>query len=389
MSKSALLRRGVRVFSILAVTALALTGCTSGNDATDESDASAKNTEPWTIDAVFVTCDSGEELAMCEGTSEVAPYNALPVEEVEGKDVEVCVLVPHVADPVWLGINYGVVTEAERLGVKMQFNDAGGYANIAEQNSQVEDCVSQGVDAIVVGAVSADALDPVLAIAQDAGVKVIDGGNGINSSHVDARAVLDYYQMGQAIGEHLASLGEELKVALLPGPAGAGWSERSVVGFKDAIAGSSISLADVRYGDPVKEVQTGLVEDTLAADPDIDVIVGTAVTAEVAAIVAEERGLTGKLGIYSTYISPTLTPLLEGGQVACAPNDQGVYLARTQIDLAVRAALGIPFERGINRVAPAPVLVCGSGAGDADNLADFDPTSVFAPEGWKPVADVN
>lgn len=381
-------RRGSALAAV-AVAALALAGCASSNgSAGDPSDADIDRAA-WTIDAVFLSCDGGEELATCEGTGRVAPYQSLAYEDVEGEEVEVCVLVPHVADPVWLGINYGVVTEAERLGVKLQFNDAGGYTNIAEQNSQVEDCVAQGVQAVVIGAVSADALDPVLAIAQDSGVKVIDGGNGINSGHVDARAVLDYYQMGQAVGQHLAGLDEELTVALLPGPAGAGWSERSVVGFRDAIADSKVTLTDVRYGDPVKEVQAGLVEDTLAADPDIDVIVGTGVTAEVAAIIAEERGLSGSLGIYSTYISPTLTSLIENGAVTCAPNDQGVYLARIMMDLAVRSALGLPFEQNINRAAPAPVLVCGPAAGAADNFDSFDSESAFAPSNWSPVANVN
>ncbi|GAA1150568.1 TMAO reductase system periplasmic protein TorT [Nesterenkonia lutea] len=372
-----------RSTAVIAAAVLALSACSSS-----EEETAPTGEEPWEIEAVFVECESGEELASCEGEETLDTYKALDGEQVD-QEVDVCVLVPHVQDPVWLGINYGAASEAERLGVSMQFNGAGGYENIAEQNTQVEDCVSQGYDSVVVGAVSADALDPALAQAQDRGVHIIDGGNGVNSEHVDARAVLDYYQMGSTIGEHLVERNEELSVALLPGPAGAGWSERSVVGFEDAIEGSDVELVDTRYGDPTREVQAGLVEDALSADSELDVVVGTAVTAEVATSILEERGLTDEVDNYSTYISPALTTSLEEGTVACAPNDQGVFLARIMIDLAVRTALDIPYENDTHRAAPSPQLVCGPGAGDADNFAEFDPESVFAPDDWSPVNDVN
>ena len=49
-----------------------------------------------------------------------------PLEKAE-QAWEICVSFPHMKDAYWLGVNYGVAEEAERLGVKMQLVEAGGY----------------------------------------------------------------------------------------------------------------------------------------------------------------------------------------------------------------------------------------------------------------------
>ncbi|MGY1813332.1 TMAO reductase system periplasmic protein TorT [Blastococcus sp. SYSU D00820] len=378
-------RRGA-VLGLSLTTALLVAACGGGSEGDDQ--ARSTDTSTWTVPAVFVDCSAPDtDESTCQGEGTEGEYTSLSPSQVSG-DWEICATVPHLQDPVWVGINYGVVTEAERLGVALQFHDAGGYENIAEQNSQIEDCVAQGVDAIIVGAVSADALNPSLQMARDAGIAVIDGGNGVASPDVDARAVLDYYDMGRTIGEYLAAKGEAVQVALFPGPAGVGWSERSVEGFSDAIEGSAVELVATKYGDPVAEVQTGLVEDTLSASPEVDVIVGTGVTVDVAATVLEERGLADRISTYSTYISPSVVDLLEGGGAACAPNDQGINLARVMVDLAVRTLEEIPYEGDVTRAAPAPVLICGPAAGADDNFDSFDQSTAFAPEDWSPVSEV-
>lgn len=404
--------RALRAAAALAAIGLLTTACSSGEaDSSSESSASepavtsstnpstassgpaaSDTTQPaeggWTVDAVLIDCDAADvDPKTCSGPGTIAPYTALSPDQVT-KDWDICATVPSLQDPVWVGVNYGMASEAERLRSKLSFFDAGGYENIAEQNSQVEDCIAQGADAVIIGAVSADALGPAIKAAKDAGVVVIDGGNGIASEDVTARAVLDYYDMGRSVGEQLVKQNKPMKVVLIPGPAGAGWSERSVVGFKDAIDGSQVELLEVKYGDPVKEVQTGLVEDTLSAHPDLDAIVGTGVTVDVGAVLLKERGLTDQVALYSTYISPSIIDLLKSGGAACAPNDQGVVLAKTMVDLAVRSLEGIPYVGGARRAAPAPTMVCGPAAGADDNIDSFDPGTTSAPADWSPVSQV-
>ena len=97
------------------------------------------------------------------------PWWPFPVEDrdppfnMEGKKVKkdyvpidhaakkwnMCVSFPHMKDAYWIAVDYGVVSESRRLGVKMQLVEAGGYTNLAKQVSQIEDCVAQGANAFL------------------------------------------------------------------------------------------------------------------------------------------------------------------------------------------------------------------------------------------------
>ena len=76
---------------------------------------------------------------------------------------DICVSFPHMKDAYWLGVNYGVASEAKRLGVKMQLVEAGGYTELNTQINQIEDCVAAGADAVVIGAISYDGLNNLVA----------------------------------------------------------------------------------------------------------------------------------------------------------------------------------------------------------------------------------
>jgi len=70
------------------------------------------------------------------------------------KKWDVCVSFPHMKDAYWLGVDYGVIEEAKRQGIKLQVLDAGGYTNLGKQVSQIEDCVARGANAVIIGAIS-------------------------------------------------------------------------------------------------------------------------------------------------------------------------------------------------------------------------------------------
>ncbi|HEV7823306.1 MAG TPA: TMAO reductase system periplasmic protein TorT [Mycobacteriales bacterium] len=349
--------------------------------------AAPESKEVWSIPATFVDCDAEGLEPGCIGPGEEGTYTSLEQGDVT-RPWKICTTVPHLKDEVWVAVNYGITAEARRLGVASEFHDAGGYTEVTNQVSQIENCVSNGADAIIVGAVSQDSLNPAIAAAVAKGVVVVDAGNGVTAPQVQGRAVVDYYEMGKAVGENLVARGEPMRVALLPGPAGAGWAERSAKGVKDSVAGSKVQIVDTKYGETAKEVQLRLVEDTLASHRDLDAIVATAVTVDVAQTVLAERGLGDTVGLYGTYLNPTTLDLLKGGRAVCAPTEQPVMTFRIAVDTAVRLLEKKPLKEGFERNAPKPLLACGPKAGAGANTDDFDATTSFAPKGWKPVTTV-
>ncbi|WP_419909257.1 TMAO reductase system periplasmic protein TorT [Hoeflea sp.] len=308
-------------------------------------------------------------------------YQPLPA---ASKPWEICVSFPHMKDAYWLGVDYGVAQEAERLGVKMQLVEAGGYTELNNQISQIEDCVAAGANAVIIGAISFDGLNNIVKEISDKGIPVIDVINGMSSSDLSAKSLVSFGEMGGKAGAFLAELhpsgGEKAKVAWFPGPAGAGWVEAGNTGFTGAIEGSAVDLVDTKYGDTGKEAQAKLVEDTLEAHPDLDYVVGTAVTAEAAIPILRARGLTDQVKVVSYYYTPGVDQGIRRKQILAAPTDSPVIQGRIAVDQAVRILEGEPFQK---HVGPALKIVT------QDNLADFDPSSTLAPSGFKPVFRVN
>jgi len=209
----------------------------------------------------------------------------VPLEKA-AKPWDICVSFPHMKDAYWLAVDYGVVAESERLGVRMQLVEAGSYTNLNSQISQIEDCVARGADAVVIGAISFDGLNNLVTEIRAGGTPVIDVINGMSSPELSAKSLVSFGEMGFKVGEYIAKAhpvgSGKVKVAWFPGPPGTGWVEAGNRGFQEAVAGSDIEVVETKYGDTGKEVQLKLVEDTLEAHPDIQYVVGTAVTAEAA-----------------------------------------------------------------------------------------------------------
>ena len=293
---------------------------------------------------------------------------------------DICVSFPHMKDAYWLGVNYGVASEAKRLGVKMQLVEAGGYTELNTQINQIEDCVAAGADAVVIGAISYDGLNNLVAEIRGKGVPVIDIINGMSSPELSAKSLVSFGEMGGKAGEFLATKhpagSGKVKAAWFPGPAGAGWVEAGNSGFMAGVAGSAVEVVDTKYGDTGKEAQSALVEDALETYPDLDYIVGTAVTAEAAVPILRARGLTDKVKVVSYYFTPGVDQGIKRKQILAAPTDSTVIQGRIAIDQAVRILEGRSYHK---HVGPALYVVT------TDNHGDFDPSSTLAPAGFSPV----
>jgi protein TorT len=391
--------------ALAAATALLLSACSAGQDSagggskydpskpipgSDKGSFTASATEireslkndTWWYPTLFVDCkDKATKAQGCNGPRTEGVYNAIPKDLVSTK-WKICFAVPHLSDPYWVAADFGAVQEARRLNVDLDVYEAGGYTELSKQLNQIDDCVSSGANAIVIGAISFNGLDAKVQQLVAQGIVVIDGLNGISDPKVSGRAVLNWREMGGAVGEYLKKQNAAEKVGWFPGPPGAGWAEDATAGFKDAISGSQVGVAATKYGDTSKEVQLKLLEDTLQADPGISVIAGTAVTAD-AAVAGNVGG--GKAKIFADYLIPSTFDHIKSGKVTCGVSDQPVIQARMAVDMAVRLLEKIPLDDQKGRAFPAPVLVCGPGAGSNANLDAFIPETTFAPADFKPV----
>lgn len=313
----------------------------------------------------------------------VNPVTYTPLEKAE-KAWNICVSFPHMKDAYWLGVNYGVAEEAKRLGVKMNNVEAGGYTELANQISQIEDCVAGGAEAVVIGAISFDGLNNVISEIAGKGIPVIDVINGVSSSDISAKSLVSFATMGAETGRYLAEKhpagSDPVKVGWFPGPAGAGWVEAAHAGFLAAVEGSAVEVLEPRFGDTGKETQLKLVEDVLQANPDVRYLAGTAVTAEAAQGLIRERGLQGEVDLLAFYMTPGVYTGIQRGFILAAPADSMVVQGRIAIDQAVRILEGKEY---VKHVGPKIFVV------DPENINDVPKTDILPADGYKPVFSVN
>ncbi len=296
------------------------------------------------------------------------------------KPWQLCASIPHLKDDYWMAVNFALIQEARRLGIRLNLFEAGGYEHLETQKRQIAECIENGANGLIIGAISANGLDDLMASYAHRGIPVVDLINGINSKSIAARAAADFYDMGFNAGQFLKKvLGRDRQAARIswfPGPKGAGWVSAGDQGLRDALAATNITIVETSFGDTGIAQQATLVKASLDRHTDIDYIVGTAVTAEAAVQVLRDRNLSTRIKVISYYFSPAVYRGLQRGTIVAAPTDQPALQARLAVDLAVRILEQHDYLKHVS----APVLLV-----DHDNVKLFDSGSSLAPPGFRPI----
>ncbi len=307
-----------------------------------------------------------------------------PLDEARQK-WRVRVFIPHLKDAYWLGVNYGLIDEARRLGIRLEIYEAGGYDQLEVQRRQIEDSLKEKPDGLIIGAISSQGLNDIVKKASDMGIPVLDLINGLSSPDIAARAAVSFWDMGNRAGLYLLrlqkELGKPMKVAWFPGPKGAGWVAAGDAGFRKAIANGEIEIVASQHGDTGSAAQAKLIEAVLEEHAaDLNFIAGTAVTAEAAVKILRRRGLADRIKILSYYYSPGVDRGIRRGGITAAPSDLTVLQARIAVDVMVRI---IEKKFFYKHVAPMVIVV------DRNNIRTWDASTTLAPRGFRPIFSIN
>lgn len=289
-----------------------------------------------------------------------------------------CISYPHLKDAYWLNVNYGMVQEAERLGIAFTLVEAGGYPNLERQRQQIDQCTAQDTDALIVGTVSFRGLRQ--SITRIAGrIPVLATVNDIEDIGITAKSGVSWTSMGRVAGEFLARRhpagSDPVSVAWFPGPLGAGWVDFIEAGFKRGLEGSAAEVVVTKWGDTGKEIQRTLVQEVLESHPRVDYFVGNALMAEAAISTLRNRGLDQRIKVISTYFTPAVYRGIRRGRILAAPTDAPVMQGRISIDQAVRVLEGREL---IRHAGPKIEMI------DQDNWPDFDISTSLAPPSFIP-----
>ncbi|AGT11083.1 TMAO reductase system periplasmic protein TorT [Paracoccus aminophilus] len=319
--------------------------------------------EDWLLDAHLLPFD------------DQSPTRAMRYEPLDhaARPLRFCILYPHLKDAYWLSVNYGMVREAQRLGVGFELFEAGGYPNLRRQAEQLKACGAGGFDAIILGTVSYDGLTPLIReISQT--TPIIATVNDIDPEGISAKSSVSWRDMAAAAGQALAARhprgSPPVRVAWFPGPKDAGWVRFVEEGFRAALAESSAEIVVTKYGDTGREQQVVLIEEALEEDPDINYLIGNAPMAEAAVAITRNRGLSDRVGIISTYMTHGVFRGVRRGRILAAPSDFPVMQGRLAIEQAVRV---VEDRLEVKQAGPRIVVLT------PQTITDFDTDEALTP----------
>lgn len=301
------------------------------------------------------------------------------------KHWRIAFLFPHMKDPYWGGVAYGVLSEARRLGVAADILPASGYNDLQGQLQKMDAAIAARYDAIVVSPISMTANNASIAKARAAGIPVLELANDSRSDDLDLKVTTSLRGMGLEATRWVIRDAQRrglktINLALLPGPMGAGWVKGEVDGTRIAAQEASIevNILDIRYGDSEPGLQAQLAGRILARHGKrLDYLLGCTGCAPAALGPLKSAGLDDKVRVVAYDLTGDIVHLIRSKEIVAAADTKGVSQARVAINAAVNLLEGRAKEQ------PHTILV-KLGMLDQQNLASYPFDTSIAPGGYKP-----
>jgi len=167
----------------------------------------------------------------------------------------------------------GLRSEAEKKGYKLIIT-AGDF-DLGKQSNQIEDFITQKVDAIIVCPVDSRGVGPAIRKANEAKIPVFTADIASQEGEVVSHIASDNVAGGRLAGEYLAKvLNGKGKVAIIGQPTVTSVLDRTQ-GFKDAIAKyPDIKIVADLNAEGVRDKAMQITSDVLQAHPDLNGIFG-------------------------------------------------------------------------------------------------------------------
>ena len=228
---------------------------------------------------------------------------------------------------------------ADELGVELVVLDP--QADAGRQVTQVEDCISRNVDAIVVDPIESTSLIGVLEEAGGRNIPIATLDTKVDSPHVVTLIGVPQYEASFTFGQFVAGwiigkLGGEAKVGIMLASSEVQLARRD--GFVDALkAVPGAEVVATGDGRNILERSTAEAEDMLTANPDINVIYATGDPALQGGLAAAEaQGRDIAFFGWDDIPEPFIKPLEDGrivGFLKQKPAVGGETAVRLLVDL--------------------------------------------------------
>jgi len=294
------------------------------------------------------------------------------------KQLEIAVMVPNGVDPYFTAKRYGYEKECEKLGVKMLFYDAGGYANVHNQIGQVDDVIQRKVDGIVLGPTSAQGMIPTVDKILDMGMPLVIDNADVFTKKPAIRNMKNDYLVGLLQAVHIVEkLKGKGKVLVLPGPSTNFQCQQQQKGFTEYAQYFPGIKTITEWTASAPDVGMKTVEGILQANPDLKAIACFSPPLSVGSTKAiQASGIKkGEVIIVGQMLDAGMEDYMRNGWLQATIMSDHIDMARESVRLLVKAIKGEikpPFYHQIRHYLITP-----------ETVDTFDRTGSTYPKEWR------
>nr|WP_165874148.1 ribose ABC transporter substrate-binding protein RbsB [Rubrobacter taiwanensis] len=185
-----------------------------------------------------------------------------------GEGTRIALSISTLNNPFFVTLRDGAQAAADEAGVELIVADAQNDAS--RQQNDIQNFVTQQVDAILVNPVDSDAVVPAVEAANQADIPVLALDRGASGGEIVTTIASDNVQGGRLAGEELIRLVEEGPVVQLEGIPGTSAARDRGQGFREAIeAQDAVELVASQPADFDRSEGLNVMQNLIQANPDI------------------------------------------------------------------------------------------------------------------------
>jgi ribose transport system substrate-binding protein len=296
----------------------------------------------------------------------------------QAKDLKIGFSQVTLQSPFYVQLKTGAEAAAKASGDTLVFLDANG--DVTKQNNDIQDLITQGVDAMIINPVNPDAVGPSLDAAAAAGIPVITVDRPVNGGKVAAHVGRDNKAMGKLVGEAVVAKLKAAgvtgaKIIEIQGDAGGAVMMDRRDGFHDAIKASDAKIVEGPYAEYIRANAVTAMQDLLQANSDVKVVYAHNDDMALGALqVLKENNRNDVFVAGVDGLSEALNAMGPNGQfIATALNDPQ-YLGDVTIQVAREAAAKKPVPKFVDAGSVLVTADTVSKVPHAGLFAEYRPT---------------
>jgi ribose transport system substrate-binding protein len=271
-------------------------------------------------------------------------------------------------NPFFIVLEKAIREEVEAKGDKLITMDPA--MDVAKQINQIEDLITQGIDAIFLNPVDWEGIRPALVALQKANIPIINFDTEVKDmEYVTAYAGSDNYNAGFVCGQDLVKrFPNGGKIVILDSPTMNSINDR-IAGFTDAIKGKNFTVLAQQDAKGDLPTSMKITDDILQAHPQIDAIMGGNDPTALGALAACKAANRTDILIYGVDGSPEAKAEIDSGSQFVGSGAQSpISIGVESVKLAYKVLHNEPYEK---RVPVKTFLING------DNVAQY------GTDGWQ------